>query len=91
MFGAGGVRWRTAAASSIFDRLFPVCAVAEASACNVRELHEAVANLIQWSSEALELGRWPDVGMNNGPALLGWRGGHRGKSLADGRRGAFNR
>ena len=74
---------------SVFDRLFPVCAVADSSVCHMRSLHEAVANLLKWSSGALEQGRWPDVGMLNGEELRGWRGAHRRELLAEGWHGAF--
>ena len=77
---------------SVFDRLFPVLAVDDAQISSMTSMHQTVAKLLQWSSEALESGYWPLNGMlDEDFDQTSLRHRRRRELLADGWRAVFVR
>ena len=75
---------------SVFDRLFPVLAIDDALIQDMNQVHNVVSCLLEWSSRALQSGRWPSKGMQNEEFdKTSLRYERRDRVLADGWRAAF--
>ena len=71
--------------NTVFDRLFPICAIEDASIESLTHVHEVIANMLVWSTDACLEGKWPTRCMRDEEFdVKSWRGKRQGKDLADG-------